>query len=45
LFYQNVTGANSLGKEISSLQIFNYCKCVRENRNIRGHGQCTIASD
>jgi hypothetical protein len=33
------------GKELSSLQTFKYCKCVRENRNIRGHQQCTIASD
>ncbi len=43
--YQNLTGANSLGKELSSLQIFKYCKCVRENINIRGHQQCIIASD
>jgi hypothetical protein len=28
LFYQYVIGANSLGKELSSLQIFKYCKCV-----------------
>jgi hypothetical protein len=44
-FYQNVIGADSLGKEISSLQIFKYCVCVRENINMRGHQQCTIASE
>ncbi len=44
-FYQNATGANSLGKELSSLHLLKYCKCVRENRNIQGHQQCTIASD
>jgi hypothetical protein len=26
--YQNVIGANSLGKELSSLTIFIYCVCV-----------------
>jgi hypothetical protein len=26
--YQNVIGDNSLGKELSSLTIFNYCVCV-----------------
>jgi hypothetical protein len=45
LFYQNVIGADSLGKELSSLQIFKYCKCVQENRNIRGHQQFIITSD
>ncbi len=45
LFYQNLTGANSLGKELSSLPIFKYCVCVWENRNMRGHQQCTIASE
>ena len=37
MFYLNVTGADSLGKEFSSLPIFRYCTCVRENINIRGH--------
>ncbi len=41
----NVIGANSLGKELSSLTIYNYCVCVQENRNMRGHQQYTIASD
>ncbi len=44
VFYQNVIGANSLGKELSSLTIFNYCVFVQENRNMRGHQQCTIAT-
>ncbi len=26
--YQNVIGANSLGKELSTLPIFKYCVCV-----------------
>ncbi len=41
----NVTGADYLGKELSSQQISKYCKCVWEDINIRGHQQCTIASD
>ena len=45
LFYQNVIGADSLGKELSSLTIFNYCVCVLENRNMMGHEQCTTASE
>ena len=28
VFYQNVIGADSLGKELSSLTIFYYCVCV-----------------
>ncbi len=45
LFDLNVTGDDSLGKELSSLPIFRYCTCVRENINIRGHQQYTGASD
>ncbi len=45
LFYQKVTGANSLGKELSSLPIFRYCTCVRENISIREHQQFTFASN
>jgi hypothetical protein len=45
IVYQNVTGADSLGKELSSLPIFKCCKCVRENINIRGRKQLIIASD
>jgi hypothetical protein len=32
LLYQNVIGASSLGKELSSLQIFKYSKFVREQK-------------
>ncbi len=33
LFYQNVIGANSLGKELSSLTISKYCVwCLREHK-------------
>jgi hypothetical protein len=35
--YLNITGANSLGNELSSLIIFRYWACVIENINIRGH--------
>jgi hypothetical protein len=28
LFYQNIIGASSLGKELLSLTILNYCVCV-----------------
>ncbi len=45
LFDLNVTGANSLGKELSSPPIFRYCTCVWENINIRGHQQYTGTSD
>jgi hypothetical protein len=37
LFYLNVTGADSLRKELPSVPIFRYWTCVRENINIRGH--------
>ncbi len=45
LFYQNVIGADSLGKELSSLTMLKFCVRLWENRNIRVHQQCTIASD
>ena len=37
LFDLNVTGDDSLGKELSSLTIFRNWTCMRENINIRGH--------
>ncbi len=37
LFYQNITGADSLGKGLSTLTIFRYWSCVSKNINIRGH--------
>ncbi len=47
LFYQNIIGANSLGKELSSLEILKYCVCVWENRFISGYAvhDCMISSN
>ncbi len=44
-FKLNVTRANYLGKELSSLPIFSYCTWVRENINIGGHQQYTDANN